>query len=395
MIDDDDPLAVAEDYRRQRQRAEAKSSALKGFSADGLRRAVGSRSHIMRMTQFGLTEEQAISMISDQSMRLAQIPLGSEYDTPQGQSILGDLMRDIQSACAARGIPIGDGVVFGLSLEPTIGAGSLSVLGTQASIISVTGPLINFCSIASKLLAFTMDTEKSRSLGAGRINMDFQPEDIRGHLRQHHHLIKYWMLLIDAYARHLEGPRGLPLFNIRGNRGILRLAILRAMELFAVAHEFGHHVDYSNRKGTEKENSLLQEFGADVFAAIISKAVADKGPPPHYSDMFTFSGAGGVLMLGALDLVRRANSVLETGADEMPYSKTHPPLRARLKVLESVYISDNLEDHRLFSQTRRQLAEMIEEIWVALLPIFTGLHKLGIRPNPITPETPDWLPLFK
>jgi hypothetical protein len=57
------------------------------------------------------------------------------------------------------------------------------------------------------------------------------------------------------------------------------------------------------------------------------------GTDPASYNGFATSGAGGVLMLGAIDLVRRAGHVLSTGNTDFPPRITHPDLEARISHL--------------------------------------------------------------
>jgi hypothetical protein len=56
-----------------------------------------------------------------------------------------------------------------------------------------------------------------------------------------------------------------------------------------------------------------------------------RAEPPN---VFAQSGVGGVVVLGMMDIVRRARSVLKTGLDVAPPSNTHPSLADRVSAFE-------------------------------------------------------------
>jgi hypothetical protein len=389
------PLEAAEHYRRQIQSSEGHKSAIKWPTREQMIAAIKSRRHARRMMQFGLSANRIRDIGEQELARLRDPSTSGEFDLPTTHFLIGRMIGEIEKACISEGIPIGDGVVYGTSPRVGVEAGSRHVLGTDASIITINGPLISFCSVASKLLAITMvSVPLSMPNGTQAIEVTFTEQAIRQHLARRTNLIKYWMLFIDSYARTGNHTNFLPLQNFRGHLGPQRYALLRAMEIFAVAHEYGHHISHRGTTSSETTSFVENELEADIFAAKISVAIANRNDPIVVADIYTYSGAGGVLMLGMLDLVNRAKVTLESGSDQIPESLTHPRLHRRLNEIDTISELHGQMYPDSCTQTRHDLRDMIEVIWQFLKPIFEGLHHKGIRPEP-TPSSGGWLPLFR
>jgi hypothetical protein len=151
------------------------------------------------------------------------------------------------------------------------------------------------------------------------------------------------------------------------------------MELFVVAHEFGHHIAKHSLEGSaavDSESNLqskIDELEADRIAALI---VADFGAESQIHA--AHSVAGGVVALVGLDLLRRTRSVLSTGRVQQIDSNTHPTLDQRLLVFDTLrYDPRNVEHVR---STRQNFRDILEGLWDLILPDLQAMHARGIRP---------------
>jgi hypothetical protein len=103
------------------------------------------------------------------------------------------------------------------------------------------------------------------------------------------------------------------------------------MEIFAVAHEYGHHHLSHGRDivGDPK----AEEFEADQFALRVSEEVDRK--PVILENPYLISGAGGAILLMALETLRAVEEL--TGASALPRD-THPPVSDRVARFNSVRV---------------------------------------------------------
>jgi hypothetical protein len=168
--------------------------------------------------------------------------------------------------------------------------------------------------------------------------------------------------------------------------------LLRAVELFALAHEYGHHVMRHGVTDTSEDTTdhFFEEHQADIFARSASLEIGSREMPPNF---YAMSGTGGVIILGALDLLRRAKAILETGNDDTNPRNRHPPFVDRIAQMA-------LLDQHLSSPGQRQGAatmrkcfvEIIEVIWETVRPNIVKLHAEGVRPLEGAPDPGGWLP---
>jgi hypothetical protein len=91
-----------------------------------------------------------------------------EFDDIGSFFILKRLIEEVEQACRAADISIGDGVAFGTRPELNPEASQLPVMETDASIISVNAPFLPLCNLTSKLLALTVETRNQN--GANKPN---------------------------------------------------------------------------------------------------------------------------------------------------------------------------------------------------------------------------------
>ncbi len=129
------------------------------------------------------------------------------------------------------------------------------------------------------------------------------------------------------------------------------------MELFAIAHEYGHHhCQHGKAQGLD---SHREEFDADQFSLRISAEIEPWLPNPYLE-----SGAGGVILLLALDTLRAVEEAL--GLALAVETSTHPKIRARIAKFDSVAALRPLEFARLksFRMASERVMDTVREMIV-------------------------------
>lgn len=212
--------------------------------------------------------------------------------------ILWRVVEEIETACRAAGLQIGPGVVVGTTPELGLDAKQVGVMTTAVSIISVSMAFPSFCNQISKGLALTLPWASKDGEEFGVVLESGKVSDV---LRRTPKLVGLWARILAAYA--ITGwPPKIPELEVqRTEQLITRTMILRAVELFAVGHEYGHHMLKHGQAESEKGEPHAQEHEADFFARVVSMNIATRSEPPN---IFASSGAGGVIMLTVLELVR-------------------------------------------------------------------------------------------
>jgi hypothetical protein len=138
----------------------------------------------------------------------------------------------------------------------------------------------------------------------------------------------------------------------------------------------------------DRADVLMQEHEADLFARAIA-LVADQDD--EVPNMYLRSGVGGVVILGALDLVRRAHATLSTGSDRFESRDTHPPFEERVAVFGALDQSLPAETQTIFATLRDEFTKILDGIWELAFPILKDLHREGVLVKEVASGS-EWLP---
>lgn len=386
MSSDDIPAdakQIAEDYRRQRQAAEARKAGLDSLGKDHFIQWL--RENDMRLlsivTANGFSERQARETVDEYRALIEATEPGSEYDNPSLQIVLTSLLSEIERVCSADGVPVGDGVVLGAIHKLGIDAYQLPVLTTRASIIAVSAPLIMFCNGISKILTETLLVQPDE----GVMKVLFDPAKVIASLQRRPDLVRRWFYFVGEYASTGGPPRGSSAWRVDVEKLRVRADLLYAMEWFVVAHEFGHHVAHHARAGSSSEITSTQEeeLSADIFARAVSMRIGSEREPQNF---FAMAGVGAVVFLGTFELVTRCRAILESGTPRPKARGSHPPFAERISSIAQLDANAPKEWQQAFVDTRRCFAAIIEGVWSVLQPGYQKLHELGVRPAPDVSE---------
>ncbi len=261
---------------------------------------------------------------------------------------------------------------------------------TDVSIIEVSLPFVVFCNGVSKALARTLPHQKGSATEDGSmIKVCNEPGIVLARLRESPQLVFEWSRIVVHHALGWP-PRGLSAAPDELAQ-VTRILLLNAMEWFALAHEYGHHVMRHGQatSSSTTRNIFEDEHEADLFARSVSIALGGK---TEVLNMYALSGVGGIIVLGMMDLVRRGRTVLKTGLDNAPPRRSHPPLADRVTAfgLLDQHLAEELR--AAASDMRNCFTSILEGIWTEVLPIVQQLHKEGMRPEEMPGHEDGWLP---
>jgi hypothetical protein len=308
MAQDDKELA--EDYRHQKQAALAEKIGISPKTRDEQLQWIEDNKDqvpaIVRATAGPIRDEAAI--LEEYKQALIITSRGSAYDDINARQILEE------RACLDHDIPIREGVVFGIAPEFGLRLSQSPVLETKSSIIEATVPFLAFCNLVSKAMARSLPQAPNGASVAVRN----EPFEVRARLEASPDLVAEWTRVIACYAELGVPPPGVTLIQDLNTQAV-RVMLLRAIEI--LAFEYGHHVLEHGIANSSEEaaNVFTEEHQADIFGRSACMVIGAREQPPNF---YAIPGAGAVIILSTLDVIRRAKAVLLMGSD-----KTEPRRR--------------------------------------------------------------------
>lgn len=172
-------------------------------------------------------------------------------------------------------------------LEPRLGpyAAKTNVIMTDESIVTVGTQLFRFCGLIARAFTRTLQLDAKfwdsdcYSKESAILLIHTQPD-----------LLLYWMRIYISYA--LTGTHALVPFKPANILEVSFEHVARAMELFAVAHEYAHH-HHDHGRQIDSSDEKAEEFEADQFALKICYE-AERYPDALGYNPYLTAGAGGL-----------------------------------------------------------------------------------------------------
>lgn len=248
------------------------------------------------------------------------------------EAALHRLSQSVESAAAKINVQNRDKVYF--AVEPKAGPllSKINVVMTDQSIITMGSFFTRYCGLVSRAYVRTM------LLAPMSVGSDFNEDFLRRELRKRPDLIFYWWQIFVSFA--LTGTHMLAPYKPSSKDEILLMEqVAFGMEIFGIAHEYGHHaLDHGRIVGSESD-AHREEFEADAFAMKICKTVeadhryawdrTQSVPNPYLQ-----TGASGILLLSSLEVFQKVKDRIFINR---AYD-THPSFRARSAKIRNTYI---------------------------------------------------------
>lgn len=311
------------------------------------------------MANAGWSREEIEAIEEAQRAREEEAPVTSPGVNRHVEAALAHLADDVEAAMKRLGIESHAQVARGV--EPVAGpmAAKIGVIMTEESIVTVGSFLFRFCGLIARAFTRTLRLNPwlwesdDYTQKAGMVLLRGSPDTLR-----------YWMRIYLSFAT--TGTHvWVPLRPSTREEIFLMEQVARAMEIFAIAHEYGHH-HLAHGRDVEADPKA-QEFEADQFALKICEEVDRR--PVILENPYLISGAGGVVLLMALDTLRLIEEVIGVPP---ALSESHPSVSDRIVRFDSVRLFLPAEFKRLrgFRTASARIMALVHQV---LLPTFVAL----------------------
>ncbi|KAB0566145.1 hypothetical protein [Brucella pituitosa] len=210
------------------------------------------------------------------------------------------------------------------AVEPKAGplVSTINVMMTDQTIIAMGTHFTRYCGLVARAYVRTCN------LLHWETGINFNEMELRRQLRRHPDLLLYWWRIFTSYA--LAGTHSLTEFRPSTREEVLLMEqMATAMEIFALAHELGHHIQSHGRQmGVDAK---AEEFAADLFAARLceqiegTKDYQEEIQGFRFTNPYLWTGAGGILLLGSIEIFRKVKEKIF----QNPRFDTHPEFAER------------------------------------------------------------------
>ncbi len=274
----------------------------------------------------GWSDDQVEAHLNAIAERNAHGPVTSPGVNPSAEIFHAALCGEIEEEMARQGLTSQQQVARGIEPRTHPFASKTGVIMTEESIITVGAFTYRFCGLIAKAFHRTVmlapyfwqedDYSQAKACLLLRTNMP---------------LALYWNQIFMSFA--FSGTNMTVPFKPATPRELhLVEQVARAMELFIVGHEYGHH-HFGHGRDVEAD-PYAEEYAADQFALRMCRPIGERDRRPIWNP-YLASGAGGVIMLKALEVLRGYEQAL---GGKMPRGDTHPAVDERIERFDSVAV---------------------------------------------------------
>ncbi|GAA0217367.1 hypothetical protein QOZ96_002643 [Brevundimonas nasdae] len=278
------------------------------------------------LARAGWTEAQIATIAAAHAARQEAAPVTSPGVSPDVEIAFDRLTADVESAMARLGLSSYERVARGV--EPRLGpiAAKINVTMTDESIVTVGAFLFRYCGLIAR--AFT------RTLLLDPVfwqSPDWDEREALARLSRQPALMWYWLRIQMSFA--VTGTHILTPYEPSSPQEVMLMEqVARAMEIFAIAHEYGHH-DLDHGRCLEAD-AKAEEFAADQFALRIGYEV--ERFPFLMESPYLAGGAGGVVLLLALENLREVGDIVLSR--RALQADTHPAAEERISRFDTVAV---------------------------------------------------------
>lgn len=274
----------------------------------------------------GWSDAQVEAILASSIERNLKAPSTSPGVNPSAEAFHAMLCNDVETEMGRQGLVSQKNVARGIEPITRPFASKVGVIMTDQSIITVGAFTFRFCGLIAKAFYRTIMLDPNYWQSD-----QFNAVEAKNFLRSNMSLAIYWNRIFISFA--MTGTNAtVPFVPSDPSQVLLVEQIARAMELFIIAHEYGHHHHGHGRNAAADPRT--EEFEADQFALRICRPIGQRDRMPIWNP-YLASGSGGVIVLKALETLCQFEQAL--GAP-LHRGEAHPNSDERIARFDAVAV---------------------------------------------------------
>ena len=314
---------------------------------------------VRALTQAGWSETEIERRNTSENLHIHLETVGNPGVGPGLEFKLSVLADRVRKVISETGEASQEKVEIGIDPKSGVSASLTNVIMTDEGILTVSAFLFRWCGLIARAYTRTLVADL-----AHWTSPTSRTEDDQKVLLKNPDIVLDWFRIFVSFSgtgTHILVPYR-PASPTEFN---LFEQVAWAMEFFTVAHEFGHHV--LGHRNID-EDPKAQEFQADVFAAKVCERLEFE-PFPNLSNPYTRTGAGGSLMLLALEILR---SFEDRKLDGTSTDETHP---STIERIERISTRNRIQPKQL--EMDQEFNRTVVRMMGAIAAVMNGFYDAG------------------
>lgn len=321
--------------------------------------------------------------------------LQTQYDCPLTHYMINSLEDTIVQSLKLLGYDLLDGVSLGVTDKEGLSAEQLKLIMTNASIININADLFLTITRFSKLIAKSLPLKIT---GNEIFHIDFDKTNNIYRNLNDPTLQFEWDNFFADHALSLKHPPRGPAIQLNSlEQSTLSESFSTCMQIFVIAHEYGHHVkQHSTNELISSDSCCTEEHRKDEFeadrVAFEVSTVASTLEEHFEISNFLYTNVGALLVFLLFDYINMAQSILLTGENkyDVHSEKSHPsgPNRYR-KFIEFIGSEYDMTHLPTIEKLHVFINELTDYVWCNSQLHIKKMYLEGIRP---IDTSAGWLP---
>jgi hypothetical protein len=329
------------------------------------------------------------SQLTSHINEVANAELPTKYEDPAKYAIMTHLAKEIEEAATQLGRPLPIKPQIGTLPTGQVNAMAVQVPASNEYLVIFESDLFTFALLLSKVIARAMPFKGSDQ---GMLQFSTAEEDMGKNITDNPEIVRRFQEVVLAYL--IKGkPSAAPPYIPEEPYGTLAAILRDSMELFIMAHEYGHiikghlssaeaaPIDLGGQKGDEVIRNWRQEIEADAQGLeLMIYAMGKRGLD------LALSYWGADFFFSCIEIVEHGISIVRTGEEGEggAGSDSHPPVGLRREMLREVLKNSIPEDRATGPiQLGAVLEQIVASLWEHTKPLLRRYHESGQKLSPI------------